>query len=116
MTCDTEINFDNPTACPKGTMNITAKETCCGNMNKIRLPFADCCYYPILVIPYWEQFLCGWGCSLEVLAGETTNERCCNLQCSFLSIGVIGLNSVKDGINIAGLINSFMWSVGEDPR
>lgn len=78
---------------------------------------ACCEQYPLMVAWTWQMDQCTDSCYMA-----KTPTRCCVLSCVFYMIGVLKANFNADGsvastvVDPAGLIYSFMLSVGNDTQ
>lgn len=97
-------------------MNVSAKNICCHNLNKLRRPFPQCCWYPLLVIWRWQFELCVEKCNHDLSSTTSASYRCCVLPCCFTYLKVIGAYPERDGIRKDGLVFSFFLSVNNDTR
>lgn len=111
------IDINNPlNGCPKGQMNMSAKVSCCTNMNKIRRPFKECCLYPLLVIWRWQFDLCVAKCNDDLSSYTSSSYRCCVLPCCFTYLKVIDAHPEINGIMREGVKYSFMLSVANETK
>lgn len=88
-------------------------EESCQFLNSVRDNVTACCRYPRLVIWTWEFKECFKNCVKEA----TSDQVCCVQTCCYKKLGVVSDDwNSPAGINVTGLIYSFMLSIGNDSQ
>jgi hypothetical protein len=81
-------------------------------LNSVRPNLTACCEYPGIVIWDWQYQYCQDYCD----AHDTGDDRCCTLVCAMNTLGVLSSITEPSDVNCAGLVGSFLMSVGNDSQ